>query len=336
MSSKNLPWCCIAFFDLFWLNLLLFVTGVSMLYYFAIVSWKDPGYIRPNSLGEGREIVLSLAQENLLNGRHYCSSCRIRKPLRSKHCKVCDRCVAKFDHHCPWLSTCIGEKNHFQFMLYNYSATIFIWTWILASLLLMWKFYDDITPANIADYQLSVKNHPPIFFHCPFPVHFCTLIQKHSFLFVCIVFSLLIKPVFITILTLLQTYQIAIGMTTNEFANYFRLEYFYPPIDEILERKSFNPKVGGVSVAADVNAMGDSLQQQELDVCLPEDPEGLNEYPLYKRPFQNPFDMGFLGNILNFFWSSRGSFVNINWYNLYRRPSSRNVRFSSSPSLAIV
>ena len=50
--------------------------------------------------------------------KHFCSKCNIDQPVRSKHCKSCDACIATFDHHCIWVGNCIGEKNRALFMVY--------------------------------------------------------------------------------------------------------------------------------------------------------------------------------------------------------------------------
>eukprot|EP00557_Chaetoceros_sp_GSL56_P007511 CAMPEP_0176496550 /NCGR_PEP_ID=MMETSP0200_2-20121128/11252_1 /TAXON_ID=947934 /ORGANISM="Chaetoceros sp., Strain GSL56" /LENGTH=809 /DNA_ID=CAMNT_0017894507 /DNA_START=29 /DNA_END=2458 /DNA_ORIENTATION=- len=53
-----------------------------------------------------------------------CHSCHIARPYRSKHCRVLNRCVLLFDHHCPFVGTTIGLYNYKYFYLFVVSFTI--------------------------------------------------------------------------------------------------------------------------------------------------------------------------------------------------------------------
>lgn len=48
----------------------------------------------------------------------YCTVCHLEQPLRTKHCKSCDQCIATHDHHCPWIGNCVGERNKARFYYY--------------------------------------------------------------------------------------------------------------------------------------------------------------------------------------------------------------------------
>lgn len=61
-----------------------------------------------------------------------CPDCQIIRTARSRHCSICNRCVERFDHHCPWVNNCVGVKNHFLFMKFLVSV-VFLLVAVLSS-----------------------------------------------------------------------------------------------------------------------------------------------------------------------------------------------------------
>ncbi|XP_076948467.1 putative protein S-acyltransferase 17 [Bidens hawaiensis] len=88
--------------------------GVGILL-FLLTSFSDPGTVNDENVSQ----YLSLyPYDNVIYSEKECSTCKILKPARSKHCSICDRCVARFDHHCGWMNNCIGEKNTIYFVMF--------------------------------------------------------------------------------------------------------------------------------------------------------------------------------------------------------------------------
>lgn len=49
--------------------------------------------------------------------KRVCEKCNVFKPDRCHHCKHCGSCVLRMDHHCPFISNCVGFNNHKYFLL---------------------------------------------------------------------------------------------------------------------------------------------------------------------------------------------------------------------------
>ncbi|XP_009990862.1 PREDICTED: palmitoyltransferase ZDHHC13 [Tauraco erythrolophus] len=114
------------------------VFSVVGLFYYFYKTWRtDPGYIK-NSEKERKENIVALAEAGCLDFRTFCSSCLVRKPLRSMHCLACDACVARYDQHSLWIGRCIGIGNHHYYLLFLSFLTI-TGVWLLYGTLLYWS-----------------------------------------------------------------------------------------------------------------------------------------------------------------------------------------------------
>lgn len=56
--------------------------------------------------------------------KRFCTKCKINKPERAHHCKRCDKCIKRMDHHCPWIGTCVNNDNLAYFVRFLFFACV--------------------------------------------------------------------------------------------------------------------------------------------------------------------------------------------------------------------
>uniref|UniRef100_A0ABM5F9C7 Palmitoyltransferase n=2 Tax=Pogona vitticeps TaxID=103695 RepID=A0ABM5F9C7_9SAUR len=114
-----------------------FLSIVGVLYYFYKTVRTDPGYIKTTE-EETRKNIINLAESGSLDFRTFCTSCLVKKPLRSMHCHSCNSCVARYDQHCIWIGRCVGVGNHCYFVLFLFFLTMMN-IWAIYGAILYWS-----------------------------------------------------------------------------------------------------------------------------------------------------------------------------------------------------
>ncbi|XP_060889359.1 palmitoyltransferase ZDHHC14-like, partial [Labrus mixtus] len=129
----------------------LFIFVMGMLFR---ASFTDPGVLPRATPDEAADLERQIdatgcsrppprTREVLINGQtvklKYCFTCKIFRPPRASHCSLCDNCVERFDHHCPWVGNCVGRRNYRFFYLFILSLsflTIFIFAFVITHVIL--------------------------------------------------------------------------------------------------------------------------------------------------------------------------------------------------------
>ena len=99
-----------------------------IIYIFQILSYflsfsLNPGVVIRNSQ--------DLVNKTLIDVK-ICAICRIFQDpnLKISHCKECDICIEGHDHHCPWISKCVGKGNKVFFLLFILT-TLFLFIYMV-------------------------------------------------------------------------------------------------------------------------------------------------------------------------------------------------------------
>ncbi|KAF8072281.1 DHHC palmitoyltransferase-domain-containing protein [Lyophyllum atratum] len=118
------------------LPICLLITFNLFMHYFYVCTVK-PGFVDDPPAEPGRNILWARRSKPpkgkaLMGGARWssvlnvtraettqCSKCGQTKPERTHHCRICNRCVLKYDHHCPVrINQCVGLHNERHFVMF--------------------------------------------------------------------------------------------------------------------------------------------------------------------------------------------------------------------------
>jgi len=200
------------------------IYGTSAVMIFTLVSFfmacmADPGVVTENN----HSIYVKMFRFGPIFSYDdiQCQTCKFIKVPRSKHCSICNQCVAKFDHHCPWINGCVGLGNykHFINFLFMNGVAFSYGTYICGTII-----YRVIVNQKLFK-QIFVNRATGEEFTASYSLVFHYLMATHQI--VCGLFMLAVVMGFVMFLFCgWHMYLAMTNVTTNEKLKYAELESY--------------------------------------------------------------------------------------------------------------
>lgn len=132
----------------------------------------------------------------------FCAVCECVRPPRAWHCDICNICILKRDHHCPYMACCVGYYNHRYFIMF----TMYVF------IAMLYAFYYNVYFLA----QFVTWNHGLVIIKFLLPLVSIAIDFGTESLYIFMVLSNIIVATLTGFLTFYHIYNILKGKTTPE------------------------------------------------------------------------------------------------------------------------
>jgi len=245
------------------------VNVAFVLGWFFYVVFSDPGEVTKENV----KFYLSKYHfDNVLYERVACKTCLIIRPPRSKHCRQCNRCVARYDHHCPWIYNDVGALNLWKFIVFL-SSTSFLCAYC------NWQTYQIMYGIceEYSLFDLHTKTDDGLTIPITTYQLFIILLEQYWEI-MCLAIFTAVMGISLAVFCGHTLYQIWHGVTTNETPKWSRVNWRFKNQQQVFE------------------AWQEEIKEMEKKKPKPA-PDPLHEFIwLEPRDLINTYDNGWLEN----------------------------------------
>ena len=180
---------------------------------------RDPGY---HTYSAEDTVEFALEAKNEVPIPSLCETCLGNRPLRTKHCSKCERCIEGAQHHCTLLNFCVAKNTHGTFFAFLLATASALTLWLTFTIPYLRYTVPDETPISIWNLYASMR----LFMDINGALTIITLLCTIGMVYTCI-------------MLLIHARLIALNLTAYESAHWSRYPYmasesgdFYNPNDK--------------------------------------------------------------------------------------------------------
>ena len=123
LTFTLIEWGSVSAILLFYKNGIAQLVIIHLIWLILMGSFIQVMRINPGKVSRDPSVTYLVRYDN--GEQRFCEKCNFIKPDRAHDCYICNTCVLKMDHHCPWIYNCVGYYTHKLFILFTFYGFLY-------------------------------------------------------------------------------------------------------------------------------------------------------------------------------------------------------------------